>query len=130
MSRFRLVAALLTLLTLSLTVVEGVWASTCVPGMETGGAPAAATMHDGHMDMGAPSGSERAEDAGTETGSPTMPRCPLAPASGSCVALTVSLPAHVPDSFVPSPTGVLLLTAPVQSRDLLVASAFFRPPRP
>jgi hypothetical protein len=131
-SRFRLVAALLALFSLSLTVAEGVWASTCMPGMGMGGEPATATAPAAHaagMAMQAPAGAESAHGLGTDSGSSQAPPCPLAPAPGACIALATSLPAHAPESLAPSPEGAPAVVSSDDVRPVLLVFAFFRPPR-
>jgi hypothetical protein len=119
--RFRRVAALLVLLTLSLGVVEGVWASTCMPGMEM--------TRGSAMAMGAAAHADGMDDSGSSGDSDHLPRCPFAPVSGSCIALAISLPASAVESLVPSPEGA---PAVVSSNDALPARPvfdFFHPPR-
>ncbi|HET8655804.1 MAG TPA: hypothetical protein VFL93_09850 [Longimicrobiaceae bacterium] len=132
-SRFRLVAALLALLSPSLTMAAAVRASTCTRGMEMGAPPAAmeaaSTARAAGMAMQRSAGAERAH--GTETGSdaPGVPHCPLTTVPGSCLVLTISIPAHAPESFVPSPEGAAVVASPGDARHILLASSFFRPPR-
>jgi hypothetical protein len=132
-SRFRLVAALLALLSLSLTMAEGVWASTCMPGMGMGTTSAtmggARAAQAGGMAMQTPSGAAEAHGSGRGSGSPETPHCPLAPAPGSCVALSISIPAQAPESLAPSPEGAPAVASPDDARHILLVSSFFRPPR-
>lgn len=60
---------------------------------------------------------------------PAGPDCPLAIAAGSCAA-AATLPAPAPEALVPSPEGTLLTISPDYTRDLLLVSALFHPPRP
>jgi hypothetical protein len=120
--RFRRIAALLVLLTLSLSVAEGVWASTCMPGMEMTQSSAMAMGAVGHTDGVDASGDSRQH-------SEPLPHCPFAPVSGSCIALATSLPASAPESLAPSPEGA---PAVVSFNDALPARPvfdFFHPPR-
>jgi hypothetical protein len=122
-SRFRFVAALLVLVTLSFTVAEGVWASTCMPGMGMARGTA--------MAVGAGAGHAEGVDS---SGSPNqhsdqLPHCPLAPAAGACIALATSLPAHAPESLAPSPEGAPAVVSSNDARPVLLVFAFFRPPR-
>lgn len=130
--RFRLLAALLALLSLSLTMAEGVWASTCMPGMECDTARASLPVTGAHapgIEMPMQMGPVRGSGGRRDSRSPETPHCPVAPTPGVCVALAVSIPAHAPESFVPSPEGALAVASPPEARHILVISAFFRPPR-
>jgi hypothetical protein len=109
-----------------------VWASMCIPGMEMGTTPAtvaaSSASHAPGMSMPA-AGHRQLEGPGTDSGSPAAPHCPLAPAPGTCLAFAASLPAHAPESFVPSPEGASAVVPPGDARQILLVSAFFRPPR-
>jgi hypothetical protein len=119
---FRPVAAWLILLSLSLTVAEGVWASTCMAGM--------GMARNTAMTMGAAGHPEGVDDCGSpDQHSEQLPHCPFAPASGSCIALATSLPAHAPESFAPSPGGAPAIVSSNDARPVLLVFAFFRPPR-
>lgn len=126
--RFRALAALIALIALTLSVAEGVWASTCRPGMELDTAleveaPSAA---DCVMDM--PTQSDESE--GETPDRPMPPSCPFAAANpaGSC-AVAASHPAASPLDLAPLPEGALLVLSADRTRNLLLVSAFFRPPR-
>lgn len=124
--QFRVLAALFALVAFSLSVAEGVWASTCMPNMAM--AAIAGAVPDAPVDceMSAPA------DEPSEPGSnlPAPLHCPLTPlgASGSCTMLA-SLPVGPSADLVPSPEGALLAVSPDQTRDLLLVTALFHPPR-
>lgn len=126
--RFRVLAALFALIALSISTVGGVWASTCALGMGT----EMASMDAAAPDAGCPAATvgSHADGSGTDPSRPDAPHCPFVPAgaAGSC-ALAASLPAGSFASLAPSPEGALLTVSPDNARDLLLASAFFRPPR-
>jgi hypothetical protein len=124
--RLRTLAALLALFALSAYFAESVMASWCMPGAETsasadGSAPGAhAGMHHGVPQGGSP----EAEYPDSEA-----PPCPfgMTGAGASCVA--APLPAtSEPVRAVPIAQASLLLLL-VQSPDLLLVTAHFRPPR-
>jgi hypothetical protein len=127
--QLRSFAALLALIALSIFLVESVWASTCMPGMgmgagemvSVGGAAPQADCPDVMTES-------RAEDSGTQRNHSGAPHCPFASAAGSC-AVAATLPAHAPETLVPSPEGALLTISPDYMRDLLLVSALFHPPR-
>jgi hypothetical protein len=126
--RFRSLAALAALFTLSVYFAEGLWASLCPP--DTHAASVEAPM--GHEVNGCPMALgdapvEKPEPA--ETPHPGPAPCPLGPmsASGSCVA--ASLPAAAAAAVPPFPAGILLSSSPDAARDLLLALAVFHPPR-
>lgn len=129
MTRIRFFAALSALIALSLTGAGALWASACAPGMDPGTASTAASMMGGcaaevasNMDANGP--------ADTESAHPEGPQCPMAPAasSGTCSGV-VTIPADAPDFSVLSPESAIVPFSASQTRDLLLVSAFFRPPR-
>jgi hypothetical protein len=124
------IGGLVALLALTAYFAEGVWASACPP------APAMAGVEEiVEGDADEHTCPMVLDHASSETGSPEQSRsdspvCPLGPigASGSCVA--VSLPATTATIALPFPAGALLTLSPDRSRDLLLATALFHPPRP
>ncbi len=129
--RSRVLAALFALFALSLSWVQGVWASTCEPGMgveSTLSVPAEA----GGMEMDCPTrmGMSHSEAPTESQDQRDSPHCPFGPmaASGGC-AVAPLMPVHAPVSVAPSPEGALLAVSPGPMRDLLSVFAFFRPPR-
>lgn len=126
--RFRFLAGLLTLLALTTMVVEGLWASSCraEADLRTGATVASAAGGSSAKACTAEmvQGSESPDD-----GAPDAPHCPWMPVgmASSCVGVA-ALPVASFPQFVPSPEGTLSLGSPDQTRDLLFASTFFRPP--
>ncbi|CAN5208466.1 hypothetical protein BH24GEM2_BH24GEM2_14950 [soil metagenome] len=125
--QLRSFAALLALIALSIFLVEGVWASTCAPGMgmEAG---AVASMGGAGSQAECPDAVLESPASGGQHDQPAAPDCPLALAAGSC-AVAATLPAHAPETLVPLPEGALLTISPDYMRDLLLVSALFHPPR-
>jgi hypothetical protein len=125
--RIRFLAALLALFALSAYIGEGVWASTCPPGMETAattdGDPPEAGAHAGMRHGPAPSSGD-ADPPG-----PDAPPCPLgmAGAGSSCVAAPLpavaTTLAHAARAHAATP---LFLDS---THDRLLVAAHFRPPR-
>lgn len=127
-SRFRVMAALFALLALTLSFAEGVSASTCMPGMDMGmDSSAEAAAASGRMDEMTTPGRNSGDESPDR---PAPPHCPFAPVStpGSCV-VAASLPATSSVDLAPSPEGALLVSPPEQTRDLLLVSTLFHPPR-
>jgi hypothetical protein len=126
--QLRSFAALLALIALSIFLVESVWASMCMPGMEAGamvsmdGAASQADCPDAMVES-------PTDRSGDQHDHPAGPDCPLTLAAGSC-AVAATLPAPAPEALVPSPEGALLTISPDYTRDLLLVSALFHPPRP
>jgi hypothetical protein len=128
--RFRFFGALLALLALTAYFAEGLWASMCPPEMPM---PAAgevvereAAPPDCPMEVTRPSSNptESSEPPGSH-----VPACPLGPlgVSGTCVA--ASLPATV-TQLAPFLSGDAQLSFPPDTaRELLLAAAFFHPPK-
>jgi hypothetical protein len=127
--RFHHFAALFALLALTMGMVQGLWASTCLMEM-----PVATTAS---TEAVAPSGmcthGMIAVSDGTgpsqDDGGPGAPHCPFMPmgVAGSCGAV-MALPAGSSLSLEPSSPEALLPRFPNEARDLLLAAAFFRPP--
>ncbi len=128
--RFRFLAALFALIGLLAFVVEGAWASSCLEAaeMEMAAAPAIGAVAPGAscmVGMALPHADAPSE---TQSDGSQAPHCPLTVAAGSCAG-ALSLPSESAVSLAPSPEGADLVISPDQARDLLLASAFFRPPR-
>ncbi len=127
--RFRFLAALFALLGLLAFVVEGAWASSCPEAAEMEmPAPAVGAIAPGASCMAGMALPHADAPADTQDDGSQVPHCPLGVAAGSCTG-AVSLPAESAVSLAPSPEGADLVISPDQARDLLLASAFFRPPR-
>ena len=124
--RIRLLSGLLALLAFTFSFAEGVWAATCVPGMnmdaaemsvgapmQMDGAPAPANAHDEK----APS-PERAPD------------CPFGPATSvqGCT-VTASLPAKIVAINSPEAERVALSAATTTGSHLLRVTSIFHPPK-
>jgi hypothetical protein len=124
--RLRTLAALLALFALSAYFAESVMASWCMPGAETS-APAEAAAPAGHAGMH--HGGTEGDAPGSEHSDSEMPPCPsgMTGAGASCVA--ASLPATSEPARAAPTSRASLLLALVQSPDLLLVSAHFRPPR-
>lgn len=125
-NRVRLWTALLALLALSLSVVEGVWASTC---MVDGGAPHPSAHEQASGPHAAHSHDQSSAPADGERSPSDSPACPFATAmTGGCVV--VSLPGERTE--VPALAAADHFSVPSLSDravDLLLASPLFRPPQ-
>ena len=125
--RFRVLAALVTLLAFSASFAEGVWASTCM-GM---GSMDESVDADGMGDMGSmpsmDSGASHGDGMAAPENASETPPCPLTAAIGSCVAL--SLPACEPAAEFGSASQSAEGAAPAVTPELLFATALLRPPR-
>lgn len=122
------------LLSLLLSVAEGVWASTCMPGMDLTETAASAesldaAMAEMPMPMRMPMPMPPEEDRGGSADYPDTD-CPLIPAStsGSCVAAP-SLPATAVTLVSGTSVGESRLAATESNVALLLSHSFFRPPR-
>lgn len=122
--RTRFAAGLLVLVALAFSLVEGVWASTCAPGMEMDGAgmtmdASAAETHDG-MPVG---GQEQLPAQGDSD-------CPIGRAllTQGC-ALAASLPA--PATVIDPPSLQVDPNPPASDEGprLIYAASVFHPPR-
>lgn len=127
--RLRYLVALIALTALTVGTVQGLRASTCP--MKTAVGVVASTK------VAAPHGvcvhgkivvSNRT-DSYPDRGGPDAPHCPLMPTgiAGSCNAV-MALPSESPVALEPFFAHTLLRRLSVQTRDLLLAAAFFRPP--
>ena len=118
--------AFLALTALAHSFAEGVWAASCPPGMPMQTATSE-TAADGCMVAMGMDG-EHADTESTEN--PADPHCPFAPLStpGTCI-VAASHPAPSPASDLPSPEGQLLSPSLEPSRDLLLVSSLFHPPK-
>ena len=132
--RFHLLAGLLAVLALTATAVEGLWASTQHAEMGTRTIVAASALIRGPSAPVSPADCP-AEMAHSRSscqgggGNPNAPPCPSMPLGmvSSCAG-AVALPVESFPHFEPSPEGTRSLRSPDQTRDLLLALAFFRPP--
>lgn len=127
--RFRHLAALLALIALTVGTVQGLWASTCRMGMPVvAAASAEATAPSGVCTHGMPAAPDGAGSS-QDDGPPDAPRCPSMPMgmAGSCGA-AIALPAGSAVLLEPSSPEALLPALPNEARDLLLTTAFFRPP--
>jgi hypothetical protein len=118
---FRTVAALLALFALSAYFAESVMASWCMSGAETSATEAMAS--DGHAGM------HHGDGPGSDRPGSRAPDCPdgMAGAGTSCVA--APLPGTGETVRTAPISQASLLRVHVQSPDLLLISAHFRPPR-
>lgn len=128
-----LLAGLLAVLVLSVTALEGLWASTQRAEMGTRTVITASTLVDGpsapDSTPGCPAEMARTHPSCQGGSNPDAPPCssmPLGMAS-SCVG-AVAIPVESFADFEPSPEGTRSLGSPDQTPDLLLALAFFRPP--
>jgi hypothetical protein len=125
--RTRRAAALVALLSLTFSFSEGVWASTCLPGMR---------MDDSEMMSGtvgpesvATTPAGMAEER-TPRGKDTHRSCPFtsALAAQACAGVS-SMPARSTESATPVTEGPDIGSAVAAPRGLLLDVALFRPPR-
>ncbi len=124
--RIRTLVALLALFALSAYFAESVMASWCVPGAETSAsadAPAPGA-HSGAHHGGPQSGAPASEHSDSEA-----PPCPfgMTGTGASCVAVPLPATSELTRAAPISQASLLLLL--VQSPDLLLVTAHFRPPR-
>lgn len=127
--KFRFFAGLFTLLALTVLVVQGLWASTCRAEMEPRVATTAPSVTAPVSVEACPAEMVQVSSSSDEGSGSDAPHCPWMPLgmASSCVGV-VALPVESLPQFAPSPEGTLSLGSPDQTRDLLFASAFFRPP--
>lgn len=128
--RFRFLAALFALVALSLSTVGGVWAS-CAAEMEAEtGAVSSLDAADPGTTCMAGTGMSRAGDSvqgdGSHSGAPHCPTMPMG-ATGACGA-ALALPADSSPEIGLSILEARLSLSPDDTRDLLLAAHFFRPP--
>lgn len=126
--RIRVLAALLALFALSAYFAESVVAASCLPGSGSGHER---IVGDG-ADLAAHGGMHHAPVApseGTPDPRPEAPACPLGMtgAGSSCVAASLPGAADAVRPLTATVRSVPLLSD--QSRDRLLVSAHFRPPR-
>ncbi|MEX1256211.1 MAG: hypothetical protein WEG36_01215 [Gemmatimonadota bacterium] len=125
---FRRVAGLLSLVAMSASMTERLWAATCAPMEEDGAAMAAhapATAMNSPAEMGMGYGRHDQAHADAEDRAP----CPFAASAsfGGCVSVATIAPLPPTIPIPPKPTQ--LVTATVASHDLLLEASLFRPPR-
>ncbi len=117
--RLRILSALLTIVAMSLSVGEGLWAATCAP-MEPG-SRVEAPESEGSVPVDcAPS---HQDDSDADRG------CPFAGIAtvGGCVSAAVQSPSV---ESIPTPPELSQISIEDRTRsDLLLASSLFRPPR-
>lgn len=120
----RSIAGMITLLALTLSMAEGVWAAVCSLDMTMG--PMAAVVGMAPSDDGT-----AALPAESDPQESNMPDCPLNLAGTvvSCV-VAASIPAHAPVDLTPSPEGSTVLPSSEARPMTLLGSRFFHPPRP
>lgn len=127
--RFHLLAGLLAVLALTATAVEGLWASAPRAEMELRTAVAASSVIERPSTPDCTAEMARAHTSCQRHGGPDAPPCPSMPlgAGSACVGAT-ALPAESFPKVEPSPEASMSPGSPDQTRDLLFALAFFRPP--
>lgn len=128
-SGFRHLAALIALVALTVGTVQGLLASTCLMEMSvTTTSATEAAAPSGLCTHGMGPVADRA-DSSQGHGAPDAPHCPFTPMglAGSCGA-GIALAAESSISLEPSSPVALLPRFSNGARDLLLASAFFRPP--
>ena len=125
--RARALAATLTLVALAVSFSETVWASTCDPAMARAGSP------DEGSEQGstAPDCPHARSQAGTEAPDEQLPHsCPFgSPDAAQFCEGIVSMPAQTMDLVVTPIDGIADYVPQPSVRRLLLATAFFRPPR-
>lgn len=126
--RFRVLAALLALLALSLTWVQAGWASTCAPGAESA---VVASDEASGTDVECPTDMGMSHSDGRRSGheQPDAPACPLGPIAASGCAVATPLPARALAVALASTEGAVLSSFPDATSGRLLVSALFRPPR-
>ena len=131
-SRFRHLAALFALIALIALIagaVQGLWASTCLMEMPVITAVSTeAAASSGFCTHGMSAVEDRAGSSQDDS-RPDESRCPFMPmgTAGSCGVIT-ALPAESSFALEPSSPEALHSRLPNGARDLLLATAFFRPP--
>lgn len=127
MIRIRVFAALFALIALSLAGAGALWASACASNSGTAAAPVSTTEGCGEA-MASMMEADGSEDS--KSTHPEGPQCPMAPVASSGACSTVAtVPAEAPDLSAFSPENAIVPLSAEQTRDLLLVSAFFRPPR-
>jgi hypothetical protein len=126
-SRIRVFAALLALLSFSLSFAEGVAASLCPPGMEAGGMAAVETGrsagHPGMHHATAP-GPDDSDPSGSDA-----PQCPLGMGAPGSTCVSVSFPAAAAGIQPTAGSDEAALLFCEGTHDRLLVQAHFRPPR-
>lgn len=127
--RFHLLAGLLALLALTATAVEGLWMATQRAEMGTRTAVAASALTNGPSTPDCPAEMVHTHLSCPAGGNPDAPQCPSMPLgmASSCVG-AVALPVESVPCSKPSLKVGPPLRFPDQTRDLLLAVAFLRPP--
>lgn len=128
--RLRTTAGILALLSLTLSVAESVWASTCEPGMRME-SPAAVVPSSGEHAPGRPHVGTAHDDIdeGRHASDDGRP-CPFgSPAAAQACAGVASLPARAMTPFASWFQGAAGVFSLETQNDLLLESALFHPPR-
>lgn len=118
----RTFGAILTLMALTLSLAETVWASTCAP------------MAMGTMEVAVEHATQPADDcpgpsrSGRDDADPGS-HCPFSPVVTQGCAAAASMPTQAPLAQVPSLETSILELSPVQAIETLIGAAPFRPPR-
>lgn len=132
-TRFHLVAGLLAVLALTATAVGGLWASAQHAEVETRGVMTVAAVIEGpsipDSSPSCPPEMARAHSSCHGGGNPDAPECPSMPLAlaSSCMG-PVALPMESFPHGEPAPESTPSLGSSDRTRDLLLASTFFRPP--
>ena len=128
-ARLHLLTGLLTVLALTATAVEGLWASTQRAEMKARTIATASATIDERSIPGCPAEIAHASPSCEEGGNPDVPQCPSMPfgIASSCAGAVAVAAESFPD-FEPSPEGIPPLRSTDQIPDQLFALAFFRPP--
>ena len=124
--RVRFIAGLITLIVMTFSLAEGVWAASCpatMKAMNMGEAPAAS-------DEETPPCPDCATGHPDERGRHHLPDCPFGPPGSQGCVLSASLPAPSVAEIASSPEGVEFGIASDTEPDLLLGSALFHPPKP
>ena len=126
--RFHLLAGVLALLALTATAVEGLWMAAHAE-MGTRTAVAASALAHVPSTPDCPAEMVHTHSSCPAGGNPDAPQCPSMPLgmAGSCVG-AVALPVEPVPGSNPSLEVRPPLRSPDQTRDLLLAVAFLRPP--
>lgn len=122
MQAYRTVGAVLTVLALTLSLAEAVWASTCAPMAMS--PVAAAVEHAAQPQPDCPGqvhGQQNEDDPGSH--------CPFSPVVGHDCAAAASLPAHPTLASMASLELTMREPAAPQAIETLIGAAPFRPPR-
>jgi hypothetical protein len=127
-ARLRVLAALLALFGLSAYFAESVMAAWCMPGAEAHAVtPVEDTSPAGHA--GVHHGGPASDSPGSETTPPGAPPCPFDMTGAGTSCVSAPLPATAQAMRGAPIVRASLLLPLVQSPDLLLVTAHFRPPR-